>query len=257
MAASVDYNIVGASPPFIFSVKDENGIERFESISGGKIYFTAPNNGKYTVSVSKAGNCVVKNEITINNCTPISPTPITPAPTGTPIGTPSIICTTPTLTLTGVTGYNVNVTVGNLESCSSLEFQYSDTEDFLFYQSVFKTCGASQTIVFPNSGAFFMRVVKTCYETKKYSNIINVIINNQTANCYTYAACLGIGNDPDYDTFRIILKNVTNENVYFLLSNGSTITVYAGSNMGQEIINVSNNCPYVISNNFNFSYCIL
>lgn len=240
MAASVDYNIVGESPPFIFSVKDENNIERFLNISGGKIYFNAPSNGKYTITISK-GDCVVKNETYINNCSNVSPTPV---------GT----CIAPLLSLADTDGNTITLSVNQLASCQSLEFQYSTDVNFSFYNSVYGVCSSSQALVIPD-GNYYIRAVKTCNSGTAMSNVINVVINPQTTNCYNYAACLGIGNDPNYDTYRVILRNITDENVYFLLSNGSVITVYKGSNMGQEIINVSQNCPYVVSNSLNLSYC--
>jgi len=236
MPASVDYNIIGASPPFTFSVKDENGIEKFESISGGKIYFTASNNGKYTVVISK-GNCKIENEIIINNCS-------VPAP---------VSCSIPSLALSSVSELKGVFSVNGITDCTNLEFQYSSDIDFTTYSTYYTQCNTSISLTFPSENVYYVRVVKYCNNIKAYSNVVT--INLKSNNCYTFAACLGIGNDPDYSTYRINLKEPASENIQFLLSNNSIITVYKGDSFGQEIINISQDCPYIISSNLNLKYC--
>ena len=239
MPASVNYSIVGESAPFTFSVKDMNGVEKFLYISNGKIYFTATQNGTYTVVVSK-GDCHVSNQIIVNNCETV-PTPS---------------CTIPELSIVSIIDKIVTFNVTNTSGCNNLEFQSSTTSDFNSYISFNKSCQALNNIEFFQNGNYYLRVIKICTNgLQMISNIVSVAINQQVNNCYVSTACLGIGNDLDYDTYRITLKNVTNENVEFLLSNGSIITVYAGDIYGQEIINVTQNCPTVVSNSLNLLYC--
>ena len=244
MAASVNYSIIGASAPFTFSVKDEDGIERFLNTESSKIWFTATKNGKYTVTVSK-GTCHIKNEVIINNCVSSPTTPTTPVSS----------CVIPSLALTSVLDLTASfsITVSSNTSCTSYELQYSLNNSFSDFTSKFLSCVATANITFPIEEIYYVRLVKYCGQVKVYSNIVSANLNS--TNCFSSASCLGIGNDPDYDTYRIALSKPASEDVQFSLSNGSTIIVKRGNTSAEEIVNISQNCPYIISNNLNLKYC--
>jgi len=238
--ASVNYNIINASAPFSFSVKDSNGVEKFVSESNGKIYFTALINGVYTVKISK-GSCEVINQINVINCTTV----------------PNTGCSTPILTLVSIqTDKKASFTISNIADCQGMEFQYSENINFTAYFPVVIGCVTTALITFPANAVYYTRVSKTCTNgLLQYSNVISTSTVVGDNNCYTFAGCLNVGVIATSDTYRINLKENTTKNVSFTLSNGSIISILAGSNFGQEIINKSQGCPTVISNTLNIPFC--
>ena len=253
MLASINYNIIGASAPFTFSVKDEEDVERFSYIESGKIWFTATKNGKYSITISK-GTCHIKNEMFINDCGTTPVTPVTPTTPTTPT-TPVVVCSVPSLGLISVSQLTgtFSITSSTNFSCTSYELQYSLNDTFIQYTSKFVNCITSATIVFPSENIYFVRAIKYCGTTKVTSNIVSANLNS--TNCFTSASCLGIGSDPDYDTYRIALSNPASEDVQFTLSNGSTVIIKKGDSSAEDIINISQSCPYIVSNNLNLKYC--
>jgi hypothetical protein len=113
---SIDFQITNASPPFDFSVKDQNGVERFVNTTGNKIYFNSISPGIHTVKITK-NTCVISNEVITVNCN--TPTPI-----------PS--CTTPILSITSIENdKRASFTITNVSDCLGMELQYSTNINFL------------------------------------------------------------------------------------------------------------------------------
>lgn len=166
--ASVDINIVGATAPFTYSVKDENQNERFISYNSGKIYFNEIQDGAnhtYTVRVTK-GDCVITNSIILYSCNSSTPTPTVPAS-----------CVAPTIVFNSRTDkvISVNVVDGSTSNCSGYTFQWSTTFDFQFVNEQSTTCVTSQYITVPTYGTWYLRIKKKCTDNSiSISNVISV-----------------------------------------------------------------------------------
>ena len=169
--ASVDINIVGSTPPFGFSVKDEFQVERFLSYSGGKIYFSDiqdNNNHTYTVTVTK-NNCTVVNDIILYNCGSSTPTPTAIAQ-----------CIAPLISLTNINNRIVTIAINAATSnCTTYQFQYSTSITFNIFNSVTVSCNTQQYIEVPSNGVWYFRVLKTCdNNSTTFSNVISATINS-------------------------------------------------------------------------------
>ena len=181
--ASVDINIVGATPPFNFSVKDEFQVERFLSYNNGKIYFSDiqdSNNHTYTVTVSK-GSCVINNEVILYNCGSSTPTPVLPA-----------ACIAPVISLVAVNNTTVTISVNTASSnCSGYQFQYSNFIDFTTFNSINTSCNTQQYIDVPTLGIWYFRILKTCdNQSTVYSNIITAqVLQSSPTPTTTCTSC--------------------------------------------------------------------
>jgi len=163
--ASVDINIVGATAPFTFSVKDEFQIERFLSYSGGKIYFSDiqdNNDHTYTVTVVK-GACTIVNQIILYNCGSSTPTP-----------TELSQCIAPLISLVSIVNSTVTIGINTPTSnCTSYQIQYSTDINFSTINSITVSCNTQQYIQVPNLGVWYFRILKTCdNNATTYSNVI-------------------------------------------------------------------------------------
>lgn len=227
--ASVDINIVGATPPFNFSVKDESQVERFLSYNNGKIYFSDiqdSTNHTYTVTVSK-GNCVINNELLLYNCGSSTPTPISPES-----------CIAPIISLVSVNNNTVTIGINTASSnCSSYQFQYSNFIDFTTFNSINTTCNTQQYIDVPTVGTWYFRILKTCNnQSSIYSNIITAQINQSTPiPVTTCASCKYYNIYSAFSSWQVNYLDCNNvpSTIYGIA--GSNTTVQACENSLNEV----------------------